>query len=172
MSGFPRFAAKVVAAHTVSYFVVGSVAYLTLTREFYEGPRPIFATFMRTPAEPELWAHATRWFLPAQLARGVLLAVVLWPFVPTLRTWSVPRRALALAGLYLGIGFWATTVAAPGTLEGLVYLRPEINLRAHLLVQPEILVQGLILAGWLAWWIGPPPRGETVQQASGGQSRG
>jgi hypothetical protein len=171
MGGFFRFALKVVVAHTVSYFVVGSVAYLTLTREFYEGSRPLFAGFMRTPADPALWAHPMRWFLPAQVARGLILAAVIWPFVPTLRAWRLPRRAAALAGLYLGIGFWAAAVAAPGTLEGFVYLRPEIDLRAQLMVQPEILAQGSILAGWLAWWMGPRQAGEPVKAAPADPNR-
>ena len=37
----------------------------------------------------------------------------------------------------------ASAVAAPGTIDGLIYLRPEITPYAHLMVQPEIVVQGL-----------------------------
>jgi hypothetical protein len=39
------------------------------------------------------------------------------------------------------------------TIDGLIYLRPEITPFAHLLVQPEIIVQGLILGAWVAWWM-------------------
>ena len=45
------------------------------------------------------------------------------------------------------------TVAAPGTIDGMIYMRPEITLYAHLLVQPEIVVQGLALCAWVAWWM-------------------
>jgi hypothetical protein len=77
---FLRFAVKVTIAHVVSYFVVGAAAYQLLTKPFYEGEAAVFATFMRTPAEPELWRHAMTWFLPAQVLRGVLIAAVLYPF--------------------------------------------------------------------------------------------
>ncbi len=45
-------------------------------------------------------------------------------------------------------GHWETTatVPAPGTLEGMVYLRPFITPEVHLRVQPEIILQGLALA--------------------------
>jgi hypothetical protein len=154
---FLRFATKVTIAHVVSYFVVGAAAYQLLTKPFYEGEAAIFATFMRTPAEPELWRHAMTWFLPAQVLRGVLIAAVLYPFFDTLRVWGWAKRCLAISGLYLVLGFWASAVAAPGTIDGLVYLRPEITPHAHLLVQPEIVVQGLLLGAWVARWMGPRP---------------
>src|SRR5262245_10964746 len=155
MKTFLAFAAKVVVAHVVTYFVVGAAAYHLLTKRFYEGPDPVFAAFMRTPADPALWGHVERWFLPAQVLRGRLVALALAPFLGTLRQWGVWRRFACLAGLYLVFGFWAAAVAAPGTIDGLVYLRPEVTAEAHILVQPEIVVQGALFALWLAWWIGP-----------------
>jgi hypothetical protein len=38
-------------------------------------------------------------------------------------------------------------------IEGLVFNRPDIAPRAHLTVQPEIVVQGLAMAAWLARWM-------------------
>ena len=46
-------------------------------------------------------------------------------------------------------------VAAPGTIDGLIYLRPQITPYAHLMVQPEIVVQALILGAWVARWMVP-----------------
>lgn len=143
---FVIFASKVTAAHVTTYFLAGAIFYQFLTIDFYTGPNPIFARFMRTEAEPELWSHVVRWFLPAQILRGVLLAAVLYPFFDTLKTWSFGKRFVSLAGLYVVLGFWAATVAAPGTIEGMVYLRPFITPAVHLRVQPEIILQGLGLA--------------------------
>ena len=154
MKKFLAFALKFAVAHTVTYFIVGALAYQFLTRELYEGPNPIFATFMRTPAEPEVWRHVMIWFLPAQVLRGLLMAAALFPFLDTLLAWGAGKRFLSLAGLYLIFGYWASAVAAPGTIDGVVYMRPEITTRAHLLVQPEILLQGVALAAWVSWWLG------------------
>ena len=147
---FSIFAGKVIAAHVTTYFLAGALAYNFLIRDFYTGPNPIFATFMRTEAEPALWAHVVRWFLPVQILRGFLMAAVIYPLFDTLKTWSFRKRYLLIAGLYLVLGFWGATVAAPGTLEGMVYMRPSITPEVHLRVQPEIVGQGLALAFFIA----------------------
>lgn len=155
---FMFFTGKVTAAHVTTYFLAGALAYNLFTKEFYVGPHPIFAAFMRTEAEPELWAHVVRWFLPAQILRGLLMALVLYPLFDTLKAWSFGKRFLLIAGLYLVLGFWGATVAAPGTLEGMVYLRPFITAQVHLKVQPEIIGQGLVLAFLIAGAMTEAPR--------------
>ena len=152
------FVGKVAIAHVVSYFVVGALAYQTLTRSFYEGSDALFAAFMRTPADPEGFSHISRWFLPAQLARGLLLGAALVPFRKSLLAWPRSRRFLALLGLAVVFLFWSAAVAAPGTIEGLVYLRPEFTWAVHLRVQPELLLQLAFFSAWVAWWAGPSPQ--------------
>ena len=163
---YASLATKAVVCHTVTYFLVGAAAYFLLTKDLYAGPDAPFRTFMRTEDEPELWSHVMTWFLPGQILRGLLMSVVLLPLLDTLLEWSWRRRALVIAGLYLGFGFWGATVAAPGTIEGLIYLRPEITYGIHLEVQPEIVLQGLAFAVWLAVWLergfSRPSEGSTV----------
>lgn len=155
---FLIFAGKVIVVHIITYFIVGSVAYPLLTKQFYVGSNPIFAIFMRTQAEPHLWNHVMTWFIQGQILRGLLIATVLYPFFDTLKEWVFWRRFLSIAGLYLVLGFWASAVAAPGTIDGIIYMRPEITPYAHLMVQPEIVGQGLALGAWVAWWMAPKPR--------------
>jgi hypothetical protein len=140
------FVLLVATAHAITYFLVGALAYATLTHGLYEGADPLFGSYLRTPAEIRLWQHVTTWFLPAQVLRGVLIGLALSPFLSSLRRWSVRQRSVAVAGLYLVIGFWAAAVAAPGNIEGLVYLRPEFTLDVFLLVQPEIIAQGVAMS--------------------------
>ena len=154
MKRFLGFAIRVIVAHSVTYFLVGAAAYQLLTKTLYEGADPIFARFMRTPAEPDVWRHVMIWFLPAQVLRGLLMAVALYPFYETLLAWSAKKRFLTLLVVYLVFGYWACAVAAPGTIDGLVYMRPEFTPRAHLLVQPEIILQGAAMAAWVARWMG------------------
>jgi len=155
---FLSFAAKVIAAQVTTYFLAGAVFYRLLTKTYYEGPNPIFATFMRTQANMGLWLHVVNWFLPAEILRGLLIAAVLYPLYDILKTWSFRKRFLYVAGLYLVLGFWAATVAAPGTLEGIVYMQPFITPEVHLRVQPEIILQGLGLALFVAGAMMARPR--------------
>ena len=154
---FLTFASKVTAAHVITYLVAGTIAYPLFTKEFYVGPNPIFKLFMRTEVEPELWRHVVTWFLPAQSLEGLLIAAALYPFFDTLMIWSFSKRFLSISGLYVVLGFWAAAAAAPGTIEGMVYLRPIFTPLVHLKVQPEILMQGLALGAMVALWMGPPP---------------
>jgi hypothetical protein len=140
------FVLLVTVAHAVTYFVVGALAFTVLTHGLYEGADPLFGSYLRTPGEAYLWQHVTTWFLPAQVGRGLLIALALSPFASVLRSWSVGRRALVVAGLYLVLGFWAAAVAAPGNIEGLVYLRPTFTFDVVLLVQPEIVIQGAAMS--------------------------
>jgi len=144
--GLIAFVLLVAVAHTLTYFVVGALAFATLTHVLYEGADPLFGSYLRTPSETQLWQHVMTWFLPAQLVRGALIGLALSPFLPSLRRWSVWKVTAAVAGIYLVFGFWAAAVAAPGNIEGLVYLRPEFGPDVVLLVQPEIIVQGVAMS--------------------------
>lgn len=151
---FLVYVGKVIVAHVVTYLILGAITY-QITKQFYEGANPIFSTFMRTQAEPDLWRHVITWFIPGQILRGLLIAAVLYPFFNTLKEWDFWKRFFSIAGLYIVLGYWASTVAAPGTIDGMIYTRPDITLYANLLVQPEIVVQGLALSAWVAWWMAP-----------------
>jgi len=155
---FLIFFAKVIAAHVTTYFLAGAVFYPLLTKPYYEGPHPIFAVFLRTEADMGLFAHVVNWFLPAEILRGILIAAVLYPLYDILKAWPFLKRFLCVASLYLVLGFWAATVAAPGTLEGMVYMRPFITPEVHLCVQPEIILQGLGLALLIAGAMMERPR--------------
>jgi hypothetical protein len=72
-------------------------------------------------------------------------AAVLYPLFETLKLWRFGKRFLMVASLYVVLGFWAAAVPAPGTIEGMVYLRPFITPMVHLAVQPEAIGQGLTL---------------------------
>lgn len=155
MKQFLRFAGKVTVAHVVTYIGVGALAYMFLTREFFDGSNALVAQVMRTPAEPALWSHVTRWMLPLQVLRGILIALVLYPFVPALRGWSYGKRAAAIAGLYVVLGQWASTVAGSGNIEGWLILRPEFTApKIAVKAMIEGLVQGVALAAWIARSIG------------------
>jgi len=142
---FLVFAVKVIAFQMTTYFLAGMVAYPLLTKQFYVGPHPVLAVFLRTETEPEFFRHAVRWFLPAEFLRGLLIAAVLYPLFDTLKLWRFGKRFLMVASLYVVLGLWAAAVPAPGTIEGMVYLRPFITSCVHLAVQPETIGQGLAL---------------------------
>lgn len=151
MKSYLRYAARVTAAHVVTYIGVGALAYAFLTNSFFDGSNELVNRVMRTPAEPALWRHVTIWMLPFQVLRGLLIALVLYPFLPAMRTWTYLKRASAIAGLYIILGQWASTVAGSGTIEGWLILRPEYTAPSIVVkAMIEGLVQGLALSVWIA----------------------
>jgi hypothetical protein len=174
MKRFVGFAGRVTVAHVVTYIAVGALAYPLLTQEFFEGSG-LAAKVMRTPADPELWGHVTRWMLPFQLLRGILIALVLYPFLGTLTRWGYGKRFAAIAGLYIVLGQWASTVAGSGTIEGWLILRPEFTSPGVVVkAMGEGLVQGLTLSAWVARWVmslpgarAEPLPGEGTDRANG-----
>ena len=155
---FAVFVAKVVAAQVTTYFLAGAVFYPLLTKPYYVGPHPIFAVFMRTEADRELWPHVVNWFLPAEILHGILIAMVFYALRDILESWPFVKRFLYIATVYLVLSFWSAGVAAPGTIEGMVYLRPFITPQAHLHVQPEMILQGVALAFFVAGAMMESPR--------------
>jgi hypothetical protein len=156
MKQFAWFAAKVTLVQAVTYIVAGMIAYPLFTRQFFEGDNPLLAPLMRLPSEPEQWSHVTRWMLPAQILRGILLAGALHPFLGTLQSWSFTKRFLSIAALYIVIGQWSSPVAGASTVEGWIILRPEFTTPSIVLrVIPEGLIQGLAFGAWLARWLAP-----------------
>ena len=64
---------------------------------------------------------------PSRDPAGHPYRAVLYPLFDSLKAWRFGKRFLFIASLYLVLGFWAATVAAPGTIEGMVYMRPLIT---------------------------------------------
>jgi hypothetical protein len=155
MKRFLTFSGKVIVAHIITYWVIGGLAYPLLTSRFYTGNNPVFSSFMITQSDTVLWQKVLIWMFPGQILRGFLMALALFPFFDILCSWGYRKRWLVLTGIYLIFGFWASAVAAPGTIDGMIYMRPEINAKAHLFVQPEIILQGILMMAWISKWMKP-----------------
>jgi hypothetical protein len=150
MKKFLKFSSLVIVAHVVTYIGAGVLAFMFVTNEFFT-TTGVAAQIMRTPDQPDLWQHVTTWMMPLQVLRGFLIAVVLFPFLSCLQSWSFSKRMLVLAGLYIVLGQWASTIAGSGTIEGWLILRPEFTkLPIVLKAMVEGFIQGLALAALIS----------------------
>lgn len=153
-------------AFAMAYLIAGGLSYQLLTKQFYVGPEPIFATYLRSEANPAEWSHTSTWLVPALLARAVLISVVLLPFREALHQMSAVRRALAVFGLVFVLQHLAAGAPSPSNIEGLLYMKPAlISPRAFLLTQPEMLVQALLFAAGVTWLLAP--RAERKARSAG-----
>jgi hypothetical protein len=149
----PEYAAFVggfAVIHMVAYTVAGVVE-LRFADYIYGGEERR-VDFVRDMTIPEESDRIGLVFLPAQLIRGVLMAVVLLPLLGPIGELGFVVRVAFLGGLMFVYADLASAVPFPNTIEGLVYLEEEYVQRdAFVTIQFEALFYSLLfglLAGW------------------------
>ncbi len=141
-------AIKTIVAHTVTYFFVGILAFVTLEYSIlYSDPSVV--AFVRQTSDPLVTAGPL--FQPIRgLLFGLLFYFLREPFFQRRNGWLLLWATLVIVGI-LG-----PFVAAPGSLEGLVYTRLPVSFQ--LLSLPEVVVQSFLLSGLLFYWIRNPQK--------------
>lgn len=145
----PRFvplAAKTVACHSITYMIMGVLAYHFLH----------YADFINNPCSG-MRPITSLWMIlgvPLQLFRGVLFASVFYFFREQL--FGRKNGWLLMAWLLIGIGILGTFAAPAGSLEGFIYTTTPflMQVRGYL----EIVTQALLLSALLSYWINHPGR--------------
>jgi len=139
-------AVKTIIVHTVTYFLTGALAFYFLDYATVLA-RPDMASWMRQPTDPMVMAGPL--FQPI---RGLVFALVIYP----LREKFFERRHgwLLLWWILVALGIISTFGAVPGSLEGFVYTR--ISIRDQLLGLPEVVLQALLLAFGVVYWVNHP----------------
>jgi hypothetical protein len=139
---FIAFVLRVIAVHTVTYFIFGII----LSNVFNYGEvfqRAIIRDYMLPMNEHNVILGP---FL--QPLRGLIFAIGLWP----IRSLLIEKKRgwLILWGLLVTIGILSTPSAAPSSIEGMLY--SKIPMWYHLMGFPEITLQTLVFSIWLVWW--------------------
>ena len=141
-------AIKAVVVHTVTYFVVGILAFVTLEYSaLYSDPS--ITGFVRQTSDPLVTAGPL--FQPVRgFLFGVLFYLLREPFFGRRNGWLLMWATLVVVGIIGPFG------AAPGSLEGLICTRLPIGFQ--LIGLPEILIQSLFLSGLLFYWVRHPEK--------------
>jgi len=151
-----QFVLKSTAIYALVYLVVGAIAYQFLTKQFYVGDDPLFTAYLRSESNPAEWAHTNMWLIPGLVLRGVLISLVLVPFVDVLRKMSFWKRTGIVFALMFVLIHLAAAAPSPANIEGLIYMKPELTgVTSFLLTQPEMIFQCLLFALGLTWALNP-----------------
>jgi len=141
---FVPLAAKTVVCHTITYFVMGALAYHFLHyQEFIDNPcsgmRPITSLWMILGA-------------PLQIFRGVLFASVFYAFRAQL--FGRKNGWLLMAWMLVGIGILGTFAAPAGSFEGFIFTTMPFlsQIRGYL----EVVTQAVLLSALLCYWVNHP----------------
>ena len=138
---FLGFALRLTMAHVVTYWVVGGIWYGLVTHKYYAGPEAL--PTLRDPNSD----FVLKWILPAEILRGVLYALALFPL----------RRALVELGRWGGV-VMASLMLIIGSIAGISGLIESwvFSTTAHVEVfvatLPEIVVQSLLFGYLVVYW--------------------
>jgi hypothetical protein len=149
---FITFAWRVIALHMITYFIAGLLAVNLMDYE----------TLFRTGGL-EHYMHPTDTPIVAlgpslQWIRGLIFAVVLWPFREVIL--NSPKGWLKLWGIFAGLGILATFGPALGSVDGIIYTKIPVEVQIRAL--PELLFQSLLLSIGLWWWYHNPRNWMTI----------
>jgi hypothetical protein len=143
----PRFltlAAKTAVCHTITYMLMGVLAY-----HFFDYAKLIAqpCSGMRPMTDPIVKAGVL--FQPL---RGILFALVFYP----LRSCIFGRRMgwLLMGWVLVAIGIFGTFAAAPGSMEGLIYSTAPVWIQTRGWL--EIVTQALLLSALVCYWVNHP----------------
>jgi hypothetical protein len=145
----PRFlslAAKTAICHTITYFIMGALAYNLLHyAELIANP----CSGMKPMSDPMVRAGVL-----LQPLRGVLFASIFYP----LRSCLFGRKYgwLVMSWILVGVGILGTFGAPAGSLEGFIYTTTPVwlQLRSYL----EIVTQAILLSALTCYWVNHPDK--------------
>lgn len=141
LRGLPGFTLRSTLVHVATYFVIGAVSYWLIARRYWTGPEALAG--LRDPEGD----FVQRWFLPAQVVRGALHGVALFPLRRALLDM---RRSggLVIASLLLLIG---SIAGISGVIEDWVY-STSFHIGLFLVHLPEVVLQTLLYGYLLLAW--------------------
>lgn len=141
---------KTIAAHTLTYFLVGLVASIVFNYSA-DFARPELRNYMRQLGDPIIALG------PAlQPLRGILFALAFYPLREIL--FNRKNGWLITWWLLVALGILSTFGPAPGSVEGAIYTTLPILDQFLSGGMLEILTQSFLFSGFLYYWVNHPEK--------------
>jgi hypothetical protein len=145
----PGLTLKTIVVHTVTYFVVGLIAYnvFNYAADFAQAD---MRTWMRQTDDPIVALGPALQFI-----RGILFAMAFYPLREIL--FGRKNGWLVTWLLLVSLGIFSTFGPAPGSVEGAIYTTLPLSgfFSGGML---EILTQSFLLSGILYYWVNHPEK--------------
>lgn len=148
MNSFRTFLWRVLSLHITTYFLVGMLAFSIFSYDTLYASGTL--QYIMKPTN-SLWVAAGPGL---QIIRGILFAIILWPFKEIILFGK--NGWLKLWLLFLGLAILGTAGPSPGSIEGMIYTK--VSFREHLIGMPEILLQTLLFSLLLFYWYKKPSK--------------
>jgi len=127
----------------VSYIVSGVLA-LKISKDIYESKNR-HCNFLRDMSDPEESKHVQIMFLPAQILRGLLMSIVLFPILNTIRELPFILKFTFFGGLMFIYTHLAAVSPFIDNIEGFVYFKKNYLIKKYLLkFQMEMVIYSIL----------------------------
>ncbi|MCW7469057.1 hypothetical protein [Leptospira kanakyensis] len=134
-------------SHLCAYLLVSIPYFQLVMKEYYEGDTAVFRWFLVTASDGAAWSRAMSWLFPALIFQAVLMVsflILIWDWF---RLQTFGKQMFVLVWMRTVLGGLAAISPAVGSLEGMVFMIPEISISIHLYVAFEIFLQSVVQAG-------------------------
>lgn len=138
--------------HTFSYLFAGAIA-LKISGDLYKGKNRLL-DFIRDMDDKEESGHVQRYFIPAQIFRGVIMSIVFYPILGVLTELSFVYLFLFIGGLMFLFTDFASAIPFANNIEGFVYMRKKyLKKDSFWKLYFETFVYSLVFALLLSWFL-------------------
>ncbi|MCT8334269.1 hypothetical protein NUH30_11355 [Leptospira sp. 85282-16] len=134
-------------SHLSAYLLVSIPYFQLVMKDYYEGENAVFPLFLITANDGAAWTRAMTWLIPALIFQAILMVsflIVIWDWF---RNQTFGKQMFVLVWMRTVLGGIAAISPAVGSLEGMVFLIPEVSISIHFYVVIEIFLQSLVQAG-------------------------
>ena len=145
------FSALFIVTHIVAYTAAGAITYPLFYRDLHGGEGSLYGPFLRDMTDPAERARNGKLLLPTQIARGLLMSLVLYPVLGYLGELPFGLQFAFLAGLMYVYTDLAAATPFSNTIEGILYMKPRFIREAFWPTQVEALIYAVLMgiaAGW------------------------
>lgn len=120
---YVKFSLLFILSHGISYTFAGAIA-LRISKDIYES-KTRHCNFLRDMADKEESLHVSLFFLPAQILRGLLMAMVLFPLLNFLLDLPFVTKLVFFGSLMFVYTHISAASPFIDNIEGLVYFKKE-----------------------------------------------
>ncbi|MBS3788625.1 hypothetical protein KGY77_09575 [Candidatus Bipolaricaulota bacterium] len=137
--------------HTLAYMAAGMIAY-NISSDLYQGKKRLL-DFLIDPEEEGEGSFTLRKVIPAQIIRGLIMSVVLYPVLGFLSEISFLTQFLFFAGLMFIYTDLSSGDPFPSNIEGWVYMKKDyLSRETFWKIQTEMIIYSTLF-GLLAAWL-------------------
>ena len=130
-------------SHIIAYTTAGVIA-LKISKDIYES-KSRHCDFLRDMGDENETRHVQKYFLPAQIIRGIMMAAVLLPILDTILAFDFVTMIIFFSGLMFVYTHFAAVSPFIDNIEGFVYFKNKyLQKKEFLKFQFEMILYSIL----------------------------